>query len=959
MMPVAINWKSSVSGNWNAAGDWDTGVVPNGASFDATLPAAVALYTVSILEGEAFTVDTATVGAHAGLFVGGTLALSGGTSTVLAGGLLDGGSAGGAFVSGNATLLNQGTVAADIAGAALFLFDPYLGLTVTNAGLMEALNGSQLLIETPKFTNFVGHVLTGGSYVASGNGSILGFWGSDAASASFTTSAADVTLDGAGSEIESSALNAGSFRTIESTLTTIASGGALHLLGARSYTPGAAIGVSGLFDLRGGTFSGTLNVASDGLLSGFGTVNNVADAGVIEAKGGILTLNGAFADGAVIVDAGATLALHGTVSNPINSGVLSASGGTLIVNGQVAGNGGFLVQSNATLELVSASGDVAFNGAGGTLRLDAPGSFTGTLFGYGLGDKLYLAGVDADSAKGGIGGLTLSLGGATVQHIDLAGDYSAAKFTASYDGTGTLVTATAPTPAARDFAYEGQLWTDHAITWSFAASTYAGDSAHPYSSFITDGAEQSVIEQAFQQWQTESGLSFVEVPDSIDSDIRLGWGNLGTGNGTDQIGQTYYTYLNGGNALSPDVVVRLEDPAFVPLLPGPGGVLTYQGFNATLYQVALHELGHALGLAHSTDPTAVMYANAGSANRDLDGSDIAGIQALYGNAQPCFLRGTRIATPGGEVAVEALRPGDLVLTHDGEALPVRWIGERRANARAHPEPSVVLPIRVRRDAFGRGRPHRDLLVSPDHAIHVDGMLIAARLLTNGASVLPDPRIEHPHYFHVELSRHAVLLAEGLPAESYLDTGNRGCFANSGLPVLLHPDFARLDRAAASCAPFVTDPAIVAPIWHRLAKAAGVDRPEAGPTEPAPRLLAGDRTLRPLMAEGAIVFALPRGLASVRLACRTERPSDREPWRDDRRPLGLPVRRITVQTGAGLRDLALDDPALGAGWWPVEHDPAGRRRWTAGVAELDLPEDARLLTLLLVGSPTATPARAAA
>ncbi|MBN9562150.1 MAG: Hint domain-containing protein [Alphaproteobacteria bacterium] len=942
-MPVTIKWKSLLSGNWDVAANWDMGMVPNSTAFDAWLPMAIDPYTVRILSGETFAVQTLNVGPNAELYVGGTLTLGGGTSTVM--GLIDGGSAAGAFVGGSATLQNMGVISANVAGEALFLFDPYLGLTVTNYARMEARNGGQLLIETPKFTNFTGHVLTGGSYVASGNGSVLGFWGSDAANASFTTNAADLTLDGAGSEIESGAVNV-PFRTIERTLNTIASGGALHLLGARSYTPGAAIGVHGLLDLRGGTFSGTLNIASDGLLSGFGKVNNVANAGVIEAKGGIFTLNDAFAGGTVVVDAGATLALHGTVANPINAGVLSASGGTLVVNGSVSGNGGFLVQSNATLELVSASGDVAFNGAGGTLRLDAPGSFTGTLFGYGLGDKLYLAGVNANAATGGVGGLTLSLGGVAVQHIDLAGDYSAAKFTVAYDGSGTLVTAAAPTPAARDFNYEGQFWTSQTITWSFAASTFAGDSAHPYSSFVTDGAAQSVIEQAFQQWQTESGLSFVEVPDSIDTDIRIGWGNLGTGNGTEQIGETYYTYLNGGNALNPDVIVRLEDPAFVPLAPGAGGVLTYQGYNATLYQVALHELGHALGLAHSTDPTAVMYASSGTANRDLDDSDIAGIQALYGNAQPCFLRGTRIATPSGEVAVEALRPGDLVLTHDGEALPVRWVGERRVSARAHPEPSVVLPIRIRRDAFGPGRPHRDLLVSPDHAIYVDGVLIAARLLANGASVLPDPRVVHPHYFHVELPCHAVLLAEGLPAESYLDTGNRGCFANGGLPIVLHPDFARRDRAAASCAPFVTDPAVVAPIWHRLATAAGVIWTVAESTEPDLQLHAGGRMLRPISTGTGLIFPLSPGIRSVRLVSDAARPSDARPWLDDRRCLGVCVERITVQTGAGLRDIALDDPVLGAGWWPIEHGIWGR--WTAGTAELRLHDDARLLTLVLVG-----------
>ena len=355
------------------AADWDTGVVPDGAAYDAILPAAAALYAVTILGGETSPVDTVTVSADARLAIGGTLNLSnGGTSTVLSGGVLDGGSASNAFVSGTATLLNQGTIAGDVAGGALFLFDPYLGLTVTNAGLMEALNGGELLIETPKFTNFAGGVLTGGSYAASGSGSVLAFWGSDAAHAFLATDAADVTLDGAGSEIESGASGT-SFRTIESTLSTIADGGSLHLLGARSYTPGAAVAVNGLLDLRGGSFAGTLNIAPGGRLSGFGSVGNVANSGVIEAKGGILTLNGAFAGGNVTVDAGATLALHGTVSNQSITACCPPVVGTLIVNGPVTGNGGFLVQSTATLELASASGAVAFNGylaarSGSTLR---------------------------------------------------------------------------------------------------------------------------------------------------------------------------------------------------------------------------------------------------------------------------------------------------------------------------------------------------------------------------------------------------------------------------------------------------------------------------------------------------------------------------------------------------------------------------------------------------------------
>ncbi|MEO8715605.1 MAG: matrixin family metalloprotease, partial [Acetobacteraceae bacterium] len=633
-MLTTVTWASPIDGDWTVAADWDTGIVPDSASVDVVLPGAAAPYTVTIAGGEAFTVDTVTIGAGARLFDVGTLTLSAGTSTVLAGGLIDGGASANAFIGGSATLANQGTIAADVAGGVLFLFDTHAGLTVTNSGELLAMNGGRLLVETPSFTNFTSHVLTGGSYVASGNGSLLGFWGSDAANAALITDAASVTLDGAGSEIESSANGVGSFTSIESTLRTIAAGGSLHLLDARSYSAASPVSVSGLLDMQGGTYVGALSVAAGGSVSGFGILARaVTDAGAIEAKGGILTLSAAFADGTVIVDSGATLALHGTMSDPTDNGVISASGGTLVVNGPVGGSGGFLVQSNATLELTSANADVAFNGSGGTLRLDAPGGFAATIFGYGATDKVYLVGIHADAATGTQGGIDLSLGGSAVEHLNLDGTYTGARFTVTYDGAGSLVTATAApaTPPPRDFVYEGQLWTSRTITWSYASSTYAGDGANSFSGFITDPTERSVIGTAIQKWASTSGLTFVEEPDSPTAanaaDIRIGWGTFSGGGG--EIGQANYTFLTGGNAINPDAIVRMEDPSVTPLVPGANGTLTYQGLSTTLYQVALHELGHALGLGHPTDPNAVMFPTAGTANRDLDASDVAGIQALY------------------------------------------------------------------------------------------------------------------------------------------------------------------------------------------------------------------------------------------------------------------------------------------------------------------------------------------
>jgi hypothetical protein len=154
----------------------------------------------------------------------------------------------------------------------------------------------------------------------------------------------------------------------------------------------------------------------------------------------------------------------------------------------------------------------------------------------------------------------------------------------------------------------------------------------------------------------------------------------------------------------------------------------------------------------------------------------------------CFLAGTRIATLAGEVNVEALRPGDRVLLSDGRTRPVVWMGHRTVNVASHPRPDAVRPIRIRAGAFGPGRPRRDLMLSPEHAVYVDGVLVPAGLLTDDVSILPDRSIRRPEYWHVELDAHDVVLAEGLPVESYLDTGQRDNFTNAGPSLKLHPDF---------------------------------------------------------------------------------------------------------------------------------------------------------------------------
>ncbi len=143
----------------------------------------------------------------------------------------------------------------------------------------------------------------------------------------------------------------------------------------------------------------------------------------------------------------------------------------------------------------------------------------------------------------------------------------------------------------------------------------------------------------------------------------------------------------------------------------------------------------------------------------------------------CFLAGTRIATPAGETPVEALAIGDLVLTADGRAAPVKWVGVQTV-VTLFADPLRSLPVRITAGALGEGLPARDLLVSPDHALFLDGALVQAGALVNGTTVVRESAMpERFTYFHVELEDHALILAEGVPAETFLDTVTRRRFDN--------------------------------------------------------------------------------------------------------------------------------------------------------------------------------------
>jgi hypothetical protein len=170
----------------------------------------------------------------------------------------------------------------------------------------------------------------------------------------------------------------------------------------------------------------------------------------------------------------------------------------------------------------------------------------------------------------------------------------------------------------------------------------------------------------------------------------------------------------------------------------------------------------------------------------------------------CFAEGTRITTPRGAIAVERLREGNAVLTASGASHPIQWIGRRTLDCRRHPAPDRVKPILIARHAFGHNRPKRPLRLSPDHSIFIDDLLIPAKLLVNGTTVM-QVDVGTITYYHLELAHHDVVLAEGLPTETYLETGGRSAFENGGAATQLHPDF-------------TPDEARVAMVWRNFAYA---------------------------------------------------------------------------------------------------------------------------------------------
>ncbi len=194
-----------------------------------------------------------------------------------------------------------------------------------------------------------------------------------------------------------------------------------------------------------------------------------------------------------------------------------------------------------------------------------------------------------------------------------------------------------------------------------------------------------------------------------------------------------------------------------------------------------------------------------------------GVTVALNDSPSCYCPGTLILTSRGEQPVEALAINDTVVTASGEHCPIKWIGRRSYAGRFLAANSNVQPIRFHAGSLGNGLPRRDLLVSPEHAMFLDGLLIPARCLVNGTTIVQERGLGRVDYFHIELDSHDVLLAEGAPSESFLDDDSRGMFHNSSEFAALYPDAPVSGRF---CAPKVDKGYQLEAIRQRLAVVAG-------------------------------------------------------------------------------------------------------------------------------------------
>ncbi len=270
----------------------------------------------------------------------------------------------------------------------------------------------------------------------------------------------------------------------------------------------------------------------------------------------------------------------------------------------------------------------------------------------------------------------------------------------------------------------------------------------------------------------------------------------GTSNGDTLIHDNLDSIFNGGV----DTTVLVEDRSFTQngytvLLPTYSEVLDLvqdknsqqpSGWGGYYLLADAYGNGHRDAIFNYSTMTG-SAANS-STQESATGGAIVEVQGISGVSPPiCFAKGTRIATETNPAVVEALKSGATLESCGSELACVKWIGYQRRTPE-FAQFDDYLPVKIFAGALEENVPVRDLYLSPDHAILVDGHLIHAKALVNGKSIVQMTDWQGDiEYYHIETENHEIIFAEGVPCETFIDNVSREQFDNYAEYKKLYPD----------------------------------------------------------------------------------------------------------------------------------------------------------------------------
>lgn len=547
----------------------------------------------------------------------------------------------------------------------------------------------------------------------------------------------------------------------------------------------------------GGLLDGSGTIAGNFTLLNLGTISADVPGAVLSVNTGTLTNQGTiFANnGSLTIQSSvAATNLAGTV---LNGGVWEASGtGALgLLTGQI-------VTDNATITLIGAAS--VFDGfASGPGTLQPIDNSLATIGASGvlnlLGGRNFQTSssliVDGTVTLGG-GTLAAPTNGLTIGATGVIAGFGALDSGTVVNDAGTIEAkgGTLTVPQQGNVVGAGTLQADagaslvlQAFGGSYAQSIVNNGTIDAAFAFLTGTLDMTGSYSGTGGFLIQGGFdaadrTVLELPSGLSANVAFD-GNFGELllDGA----STFHGTVSGFGNSSTIVMPTIANAQQAQLT---GNILNVKNSGGTVLQSITFDVGSM---------------NYGSALFSVT-ENLANSQATVkasGVQPPCFTAGTQIKTQAGEVPVEHLVAGDIVHAHFAGTAPIVWIGHRHVDCRRHPEPANVWPVRVSAHAFGPRMPNRDLVLSPDHAVFVDDVLIPIKHLINGETIVQE-RVATVTYYHVELGEHDVLLADGMPAESYLENGDRAAFDNAGRVVALHPDFGMSRWEALGCAPLV-------------------------------------------------------------------------------------------------------------------------------------------------------------